>query len=157
MPRWLAYILAVLAVAILIAAIAAPIGPMPGLRIGGTPAEAPESWAGTELPDNILFGTKDGALPYVVTIWVVETGGRLYVVGDPASTWVEKATNSPDVQVRINDAVYDMTAARMPPGRVDVLQAYVDRYQADYPEIIDGLPPVPELAEGSALFQLTPR
>ena len=157
MPRWLTYVLAVLAAVLIILAIAAPIGPMPGLRIGGTPAEAPASWAGTQLPDEVLLATYDGPLPYVVTIWVVESGGRLYVVGAPESTWVAKATNSSDVRVRINDAVYDMQATRMPPGRVDVLQAYVDRYQADYPEIIDGFPPLEELAEGSALFELTPR
>ena len=157
MPRWLNYLLLALGAAGIIVAIAAPLGPMPGFRIGGTAAEPPASWAGAELPHNILFGTYDGVFPYVVTIWVVESGGTLYVVGDPASTWVAKATSTSDVKVRINDAVYDMTATRMPPGRVDVLTAYVDRYQADYPEIIDGFPPLDEMAQGSALFELSPR
>ncbi len=157
MPRWLNYLLLSLGAAGIILAIAAPIGPMPGFRIGGDAAEPPDSWRGAELPDNILFGTYDGLFPYVVTIWVVESGGNLYVVGDPASTWVEKATSSGDVRVRINDSVYDMQATRLPPGRADVLQAYIDRYQADYPEIIDGFPPLEEFAQGSALFQLAPR
>jgi hypothetical protein len=87
----------------------------------------------------------------------VESGGSLYVVGDPASTWVKKATNSSDVRIRIGDSVYDMQARRMPTRRVDVLQAYVDRYKADYPEIINSFPPLPEFAQGSALFELTPR
>lgn len=156
MPRWLTYVLIVLVVLLLGVAVAAPLGPMPGFRIGGTAADAPASWAGAELPDEVLFATYDG-LPYVVTIWIVESNGGLYVVGDPASTWVEKATSSADVRVRINDATYDMRATRQPPGRVDVLQAYVDRYQADYPEIIDSFPPLDELAQGSALFELTPR
>ncbi len=157
MPRWLTYVLAVLVVGLIVVAIAAPIGPMPGIRIGGTPADAPDTWSAAELPDEVLFATYDGALPYVVTIWIVESGGGLYVVGDPESTWVKKATSASDVKVRINDAVYDMRATRMPPGRVDVLQAYVDRYKADYPEIIDSFPPVPDLAQGSALFELSPR
>lgn len=157
MPRWLTYVLTVLVVALIIVVIAAPIGPMPGIRIGGTPTQAPAAWSATELPDEIQLATYDGPLPYVVTIWIVESGGGLYVVGAPESTWVEKATSSPDVRVRINDALYDMRAARMPPGRVDVLQAYVDRYKADYPDIIDDLPPLDELAQGSALFELTPR
>jgi hypothetical protein len=157
MPRWLAYVLTALVVVLIIVALAAPIGPMPGLRIGGTPAEAPASWAGEQLSDEVLFGTYDGALPYVVTIWIVESGGGLYVVGAPESTWVAKATSSSDVRVRIDDSVYDMRATRLPPGRVDVLQAYVDRYQADYPDIINSFPPLEELAQGSALFELTPR
>ena len=157
MPRWLNYLLLALGAAGIIMAIAAPIGPMPGFRIGGSAAQPPADWYGRDLPDEILFGAYDGLLPYVVTIWIVESDGELYVVGDPASTWVEKATNSPEVRVRINDEVYDMTATRMPPGRVDVLAAYVNRYQADYPEIIDGFPPLEEFAQGSALFQLNPR
>lgn len=157
MPRWLNYLLLALGAAGILLAIAAPIGPMPGFRIGGSAAEPPADWTGADLPDEILFAAYDGPLPYVVTIWIVESGGDLYVVGDPASTWVEKATSSPEVKVRINDAVYDMTATRMPPGRVDVLTAYVDRYQADYPGIIDGFPPLEEMAQGSALFELTPR
>ena len=157
MPRWLNYLLLTLAAVAIILAIVAPIGPMPGFRIGGSPAEPPASWTGAQLPDEVRFGTYDGMFPYVVTIWVVESGGSLYVVGDPASSWVEKATNTSDVRIRINDSVYDMQARRMPPGRVDVLQAYVDRYKADYPEIINGFPPLPELAQGSALFELTPR
>lgn len=157
MPRWLTYVLAVLVVAIIVLALAAPIGPMPGLRIGGTPADAPASWNAAELPEEILLATYDGVLPYVVTIWVVESTGRLYVVGDPKSTWVKKATSSPDVKVRIADTVYDMRARRMPTGRIDVLEAYVNRYKAGYPQIIDSFPPLPEMAEGSALFELAPR
>jgi hypothetical protein len=157
MSRWLTYVLTVLVAALVIVAIAAPIGPMPGLRIGGSVTDVPAAWTAAELPDEILFGTYDGALPYVVTIWIVASGGGLYVVGDPASTWVEKATSTSEVKVRIHDAVYEMRARRMPPGRVDVLQAYVDRYKDDYPEIIDGFPPVPELAQSSALFELTAR
>ena len=69
-----------------------------------------------ELPDEVLFGTYDG-LPYVVTIWIVESGGGLYVVGAPESTWVAKATSSSDVRVRIDDSVYDMRATRLPTHR----------------------------------------
>ena len=157
MPRWFTYVLAILVVTLIVLALAAPIGPMPGLRIGGTAAQAPTSWAAAELPDEVLFATYDGPLPYVVTIWIVESGGSLYVVGDPESTWVRKANSTSDVKVRIDDAVYEMRATRMPPGRIDVLEAYVNRYKDDYPEIINSFPPLPELAQGSALFELTPR
>ncbi len=157
MPRWLTYVLAVLVVALIVLAMAAPIGPMPGLRIGGTTAEVPTSWHAAELPDEVLLATYDGPLPYVVTIWIVESDGRLYVVGDPQSTWVKKATRAPAVKVRIGDLVYDIQATRMPPGRMDVLEAYVNRYKADYPEIIDSFPPLPEMTQGSALFELTRR
>lgn len=157
MPRWLTYTLTVLVILLIAVALAAPLGPMPGIRIGGTAAEPPSNWSGIVLPDEVRFATYDGALPYVVTIWIVEVGGELYVVGDPASTWVQRATRAPEVKVRIGDEVYDMLATRMPPSREDVLGAYVGRYQDDYPEIIDGFPPLEELAAGSALFALTPR
>jgi hypothetical protein len=157
MPRWLTYTLTVLVIVLIAVALAAPLGPMPGIRIGGTAAEPPPAWDGAALPDEVRFATYDGALPYVVTIWIVESGGGLYVVGAPESTWVQKATSSPEVKVRIGDQVFDMLATRMPPGREDVLAAYIERYEDDYPEIIDSLPPLEELAAGSALFELTPR
>jgi len=157
MPRWLTYTLIVSVIVLVAIAFIAPIGPMPGIRIGGSAAEAPDSWTDTELPEEVRFGTYDGPLPYVVTIWVVESGGRLHVIGAPGSTWVEKATHSPEVRIRIGDHVYDMHANRLGPGHEDIFQTYVDRYQAGYPDIVGDFPPVAEFAREGALFELTPR
>ena len=45
MPRWLTYVLIALIVLVLGVALAAPIGPMPGIRLGGSPANAPAQWS----------------------------------------------------------------------------------------------------------------
>ena len=122
MPRWLIYTLAILAVLLAGVALTAPLGPVPGIRIGGTETGIPDNWTDVPLPEEVRLATYDGPLPYVVTIWIVESAGRLYVIGAPESTWVEKATASPEVKLRIGDDVYAMIATRQPPGREDVFQ-----------------------------------
>lgn len=157
MPRWLSITLAVLLVVALGVAIAAPIGPLPGFRIGGSEAAAPSTWADTRLPDEVRLANYSGALPHVVIIWVVEHDGDLHVIGDPASSWVEGTTAAPEVDLRIGGDVYAMRAERLQTGQVAVLQRYVERYQEDYPEIIASFPPMEEFAQGAAVFRLRPR
>ena len=156
MPRWLTYTLAALAVLVVILVLTAPIGPMPGIRLGGSPATVPESWSSVALPDEVKLATKSGLFPHVVIIWVVALDDRLYLVGAPDSTWVENATRSPQVQLRMGDDVYNLTATRVD-GRVEVLQSYIDRYREDYPDIIASFPPMEEFAAGAALFELSAR
>ena len=93
----------------------------------------------------------------MVIIWVVESDNRLYVIGAPDSTWVEGATRSPDVRLRIGDNAYGMRATRIEPGRQDIFQMYIDRYKDNYPEIIATFPPVEEFSQGGALFELVSR
>jgi hypothetical protein len=42
MPRWMTYVLTALIVVLVGIAITAPIGPMPGLRLGGSDSLAPD-------------------------------------------------------------------------------------------------------------------
>ena len=156
MPRWLTYVLVALMVILLGVALAAPIGPMPGIRLGGSPATVPAQWSSVDLPEEVLLATSAGVLPHVVIIWVVESDDRLYLIGDPASTWVEGVTASPDVQLRIGDNVYDMQATRIE-GRQDLFQMYIDRYKDNYPDIIASFPPIEQFAQGGALFELAAR
>lgn len=157
MPRWLSSVLLVLVLLSIGIAIAAPIGPMPGFRLGGSPAPAPAQWSAVTLPDEVLLATPGGLLPHVVIIWIVEFDERLYVVGAPDSNWVVRATHSPDVRLRIGDDVYDMRATRVQSPRPDILKEYVDRYDDDYPDIIERFPPVEEFAKNAALFELASR
>ena len=156
MPRWLTYILVALIVLVLGLALFAPIGPMPGVRLGGNHASPPDQWSSVSLPEEVRLATS-GTLPYVVIIWVVESDNRLYVIGAPDSTWVERATQTSDVRLRIDDNAYDMRATRLEPGRQDVFQMYIDRYKGNYPDIIAGFPPLEQFAAGAALFELTAR
>ena len=157
MPRWLNIALIAVLVIGLVVAIAAPIGPLPGFRLGGSEAAAPESWAGQTLPDEVKLETGAGFLPRVVIIWVVEHAGRLHVIGSPDSTWVQAATEVSDVRLRIEDDVYDMRANRLPPGQTDVVQKYLDRYRPGYPDIVGSFPPFEEFAQGAAVFELVNR
>ena len=157
MPRWLTYVLIALIVLLLGVALVAPIGDMPGIRLGGSPATAPAQWSSVDLPEEVLLSTSAGVLPHVVILWVVESDDRLYLIGDPASTWVEGATRSPDVRLRIGDNVYGMRAARITSGRQDIFQMYIDRYKDNYPEIIASFPPIEQFAQGGALFELVDR
>ncbi|MEM8766856.1 MAG: hypothetical protein AAGE43_05400 [Pseudomonadota bacterium] len=160
MPRWLKIALALILLPGIVVAIAAPIGPLPGFRLGGSEAAAPERWSTESLPDEVRLANYSGLLPHVVIIWVVEHNDSLFVVGDSASSWVQGTSASPDVDLRIGDAVYAMRADRLPtdhPVLVDVLQAYIDRYKADYPDIIASFPPMEEFSQGGAVFQLSSR
>jgi hypothetical protein len=79
------------------------------------------------------------------------------VIGAPDGNWVENATRSPDVRLRIGDSAYDMRATRIKSGRQDVFQMYIDRYKGNYPEIIASFPPIEEFSQGAALFELVRR
>ena len=123
---------------------------------GGNPAAAPASWSAVTLPEEVKLATDSGLWPYVVIIWIVEADDRLYLVGAPDSTWVQNATRSPEVKLRMGDDVYDLKATRVD-GRVEILERYVDRYREDYPDIIASFPPMEEFAAGAALFELSAR
>ncbi len=157
MPRWLTDVRIVLVALALGVARAAPMGPRPGIRLGGNPATPPAQWSSVTLPEEVRLATSAGILPHVVIIWVVESDNRLYVIGAPDSTWVEGATRSPDVRLRIGDNAYGMRAIRIEPGRQDIFQMYIDRYKDNYPEIIETFPPVEEFSQGGALFELVSR
>ena len=157
MPRWLTYVLISLIVLMLGVALAAPIGRLPGVRLGGSLTNPPAEWSSVTLPEEVLLATSASLLPHVVIIWVVESDNRLYVIGAPDSIWVEGATQSPDVRLRMGDNAYDMRATRIQSGRQDIFQMYVDRYKEKYPEIIASFPPIEEFSQGGALFELSSR
>ncbi len=157
MPSWLKIVLIVLVIVALGAAIAAPIGPMPGFSIGGNDATPPDDWSSVDLPDEVLLANYAGALPHVVIIWIVEADNRLYVIGAPESTWVNGTTSAPEVRLRIGDNTYDMRATRLQPGPQEIFLKYINRYKDDYPEIIASFPPPEEFASNAAVFELTRR
>ena len=90
---------AILALAFLVALVA-PIGPMPGLFIGGTSTKVPEQWGDTSNVDEIMLRVP-GSLPRVVIIWVIEHGGELHVVGSRDSGWVKMIGAASPVEVRV--------------------------------------------------------
>jgi hypothetical protein len=138
---------------LLILALAAPIGPMPGLFIGGTLAEAPEQWDDTSDVHEIMLKVP-GTLPRVVTIWVVEHDGELYVVGSKESGWVTMLDSSSKVDMRLGDATYALNAVMVTEGWQPILEAYVAKYREGYPDIVAGFPAIDEAEELVAVFRL---
>ena len=145
--------LAVLGIVALIAIAMAPIGPMPGFFIGGTPVAAPAQWPDTHDVDEIRLRVP-GTLPRVVNIWVVESGGELYVVGARKSGWVSMLGEGGPVDMRLGDSTYRLHAAAVREGWEAVLTAYVDKYRPNYPDIVAGFPKPEEAGSQVAVFRL---
>ena len=148
---------ALLVVALLGVALVAPIGPLPGIFIGGTETPIPDAWGATGDVDEIKLQVGEGLLPRVVIIWVIQVGGDLHVVGAADSGWTTMIGQGGPVRMRMGDETFDLQADQVTVGWQPVLEAYVEKYRADYPEIIAGFPSI-EDAEGTiSVFRLTAR
>ena len=146
----------VVAVAVVVIALAAPIGPLPGFLIGGTPAEVPASWGDTRPIHEIKLKVGSSTFARVVIIWVVQVDGDLFVVGADNSGWTQAIGNGGNVKMRMGDHTYDMQANRVNDGWERVLEAYVAKYEPDYPDIVAGFPSPEEAAGTTAVFRLAP-
>ena len=152
MPGWLKIVLGVVVVLVLVVALAGPIGPIPGLRLGGNEASPPDSWSAVDLPEEVRLTAGDGLLSHVVIIWVVDLNNELVVFGEGASGWVQDALAADTVRLRVHDSVYTLRPERITDLEV-AFQAYVDRYQDNYPEIIAGMND-PEVVSSGVGFRL---
>ncbi len=140
-------------VLLLIGVFVAPIGPVPGFFIGGTPASAPEVWPDTSEVHEIELKVP-GVLPRVVIIWVIQHEGELHVVGSPDSGWVKRIGGGSPVEMRLGDDTYALHASPVTEGWREILEAYVAKYEPDYPDIVAGFPS-PEEADGAVgVFRL---
>lgn len=132
---------------------AAPIGPLPGIFIGGTPTAAPASWPDTSAVHEIRLRVP-GSPPRAVIIWVVEYQDALYVVGAKGSGWVSMLGGGGPVEMRLGDATYALTAKPVTDDWQGPLEAYVEKYRPDYPDIIAGFPSIEEAQDQVAVFRL---
>ena len=145
----------VLLVALLaIGVVIAPIGPVPGFFIGGTPATAPATWPDTSSVHEVRLKVP-GTLPRVVIIWVVEYAGDLHVVGSRDSGWVSRIGAGSPVELRLGDDTYALRAVPVDADYDSVLEAYVAKYKADYPDIIAGFPAIADARGSVGVFRLT--
>lgn len=147
-------IVAVVIVVLLpILAVLAPIGPLPGFFIGGEETPVPESWGETRSIDEVRLKVQ-GAIPRVVIIWVIQYDGDLFVVGNRTSGWVQMLGQGGAVSLRLEDKVYGLNAMRMEQGWEPVMQAYVDKYKTDYPDIVAGFPELENAGDVIAVYRL---
>jgi len=146
-------LLAVLVPLAIVVAVLAPIGPLPGFRIGGELTQAPAQWPDTSKVHEVKLKVP-GALPRVVIIWVVEHMNELHVVGSSDSVWVARIGEGTPVELRIDDQTYALQAERKKEGLRDILTAYVDKYKTDYPDIVEGFPSFEDGQDQFAVFTL---
>ena len=134
--------------------IIAPLGPVPGFFIRGTPTESPETWPDTSEIDEIKLGVA-GTLPHVVIIWVIQYQGELYIVGRTESVWVNMIGEAAPVEMRLGDNTYSVTASLLTDGWQPMMMAYIEKYEPSYPDIVAGFPLVENAHGVFSVFKLT--
>jgi len=133
-----------------------PIGPMPGFFIGGQPTPVPKAWPDTSKVDEILLKVP-GILPRVVIIWVVQVDSALYVVGSRSSGWVQRIADGANVEMRLSGNTYALAAVPIRQELERVVNAYKNKYRADYPDIVAGFPTLEEAGDQFGVFRLDSR
>ncbi|MAR27954.1 MAG: hypothetical protein CMD51_00230 [Gammaproteobacteria bacterium] len=133
-----------------------PIGPMPGFFIGGQPTPVPKAWPDTSKVDEILLKVP-GILPRVVIIWVVQVDSALYVVGSRSSGWVQRIADGANVEMRLSGNTYALAAVPIRQELERVVDAYKNKYRADYPDIVAGFPTLEEAGDQFGVFRLDSR
>lgn len=133
-----------------------PIGPMPGFFIGGQPTPVPKAWPDTSKVDEILLKVP-GILPRVVIIWVVQVDSALYVVGSRSSGWVQRIADGANVEMRLSGNTYALAAVPIRQDLERVVNAYKNKYRADYPDIVAGFPTLEEAGDQFGVFRLDTR
>ena len=133
-----------------------PIGPMPGFFIGGQPTPVPKAWPDTSKVDEILLKVP-GILPRVVIIWVVQVDSALYVVGSRSSGWVQRIADGANVEMRLSGNTYALAAVPIRQELERVVNAYKNKYRADYPDIVAGFPALEEAGDQFGVFRLDTR
>jgi hypothetical protein len=137
-------------VSIVTAACSRPFVLLPGGALEGETAAVPQSWAFTNDVDTVQLETRP-ADPYSVNIWVVAIEPNLYIhAGANRSAWVEHIEADPQVRMRVNDAIYELAAARV--EAQDEFDRFSDAYEKKY-----GRRPRNENVGEAYLFRLAAR
>ena len=141
------------AVALFALVVRLPIATTPGFFIGGSASSAPVTWADTSSTHEIKLRV-EGTIPRVVIIWFVEIDNELYIVGETDSGWVSMLGNSGLVQMRLEDSTYPLQADAVTSGEEEILQKWLGKYEADYPEFVN-TSASEEFLEYSSIYKLS--
>jgi hypothetical protein len=133
----------------------APLGTLPGIFIGGTETDVPDRWGDTSSMEEILLEVP-GSPPRVVTIWVIQVEGELFISGANESGWVKMLGAGGPVRARMGDSTYSLQASIVTTGWQDILKASRNKYSVNFgfAELIDSWPPVEESAGTTTVFRL---
>lgn len=134
-----------------------PIGPMPGLAIGGEEQPTPDDFAFVEEHDLIMVRTMLGGwLPQVHYIWGVGVDDAVYAVAVPDASWRARLHDDPDVLIRVGDNHYSLTAT--PVNNAEEIQAAFDAYMEKYgPQLEEIIGHPPTIDDVSDLIRFSAR
>ena len=123
-----------------------PLISIPGGKLKGEVVNVPATWS--NVPDTIQFEVNPSN-PYSVNICAVVADDHLHVATGNAK-WVPFIAEDPNVRVRIDGKIYEMTAARVTDkiAQATVVATYVAKYEVD--DTADWM------TEGNA-YRLSPR
>ena len=124
---------------ILVAAGCGPIGPAPGLAIGGQEQPAPDDFAFVQEHELLLVRTFFGGwLPQVHYIWGVGVDDGVYAIAVPGASWRARINDDPNVLLRVGDSYYNLTAVRVDDAvdKQRVFDAYIAKYGPQLEEIL---------------------
>ena len=123
---------------------------LPGSALEGTTVAAPDDWSFTDAVKTVQLETLPSD-PYSVNIWVIAMGEHLYVhAGANRSEWVENMEKDPNVRIRVDGSIYELTASRV--GAQEEFDRFSDAYERKY-----GRRPRNENAAEAYLFRLAAR
>jgi hypothetical protein len=123
---------------------------LPGGALEGETVAAPDDWSFTDAVDTVQLETR-AADPYSVNLWVIALGPTLYVhAGASRSEWVENMEADPNVRLRVNGSIYQLTASRVED------QAEFDRFSNAYEQKYGSRPRNGSVTE-AYLFRLAAR
>ncbi len=106
---------------------------LPGGKLEGTMAAAPDDWSVTREVDTVQLETRP-ADPYSVNIWMIGKGPHVYVAtGDDPTGWSEHLDRNPDVRLRVRGVVYELEAQRVVDldEKLAIGDEYVQKYDVD--------------------------
>ena len=152
--KYLKYGTSALVLVIALLVLLAPIGPLPGIFIGGSAAAAPADWGDTSGIDEVRLRV-EGTVPRVVIIWVVQQENELYVIGANESGWVSRLGQGGPVNLRIGDTTYALSASVVTQNQLPIVEAYQNKYRSDYPDIVGGMGAPQDMLAGVTIFQLS--
>ncbi|MDG2334328.1 MAG: hypothetical protein P8Q97_08920 [Myxococcota bacterium] len=132
----------------------APLGPLPGVFIGGKATVSPAQWPDTSAVHEIQVAIP-GTLPRVVILWVIQVDNELHIVGEKSSTWVSMIGEGSPVEMRLGGATYSLAASAVEENPESIYQAYLDKYRPDYPDLVSEFPSAAEGAETGVIFRLS--
>lgn len=116
-----------------------PMGPMPGLAIGGELTDTPDNFSNVAAANLVQIKTQRwGWLPQVHHIWAVGIDDAVYVVAVPDASWRERVEQDPSVQLRVGDATYNLIANEISSDaeRQRAYDAYLAKYAGELEEIL---------------------